>query len=255
MKKNIFFLFTLLMASVVMSGCGEKIPDMSEEETALVTEYATNLLVKYSTVTDRKLLNEMQLEEEMAKEAEERERLLKTKELEAAYLQAAEKGEKITENKNDGSNTDGEQAAAVSPSKSIAEFFAEDSFSIDYTSYSLCDFYPEENSEDFFMAMDATAGHKLCVVKFSVKNISSSDKELDMFHKQGRFSLRTEDGSVISAQSTLLMDDLSSYIGNISANSEQEMVIVFEVPDSLSQMGSMELIMRDASGENTLRLE
>ena len=98
-----------------MSGCGEKIPDMSEEETALVTEYATNLLVKYSTVTDRELLNEMQLEEEMAKEAEERERLLKTKELEAAYLQAAEKGEKITENKNDGSNTDGEQAAAVSP--------------------------------------------------------------------------------------------------------------------------------------------
>ena len=76
-----------------------------------------------------------------------------------------------------------------------------------------------------------------------------------MFHKQGRFSLRTEDGSVISAQSTLLMDDLSSYIGNISANSEQEMVIIFEVPDSLSQMGSMELIMRDASGENTLRLE
>ena len=33
------------------------------------------------------------------------------------------------------------------------------------------------------------------------------------------------------------------------------MVIIFEVPDSLSQMGSMELIMRDASGENTLRLE
>ena len=51
------------------------------------------------------------------------------------------------------------------------------------------------------------------------------------------------------------LDDLSSYAGTIPANGEEEMVLVFEVPDSVSQMGSMELIMRDQSGENTLMLQ
>ena len=103
--------------------------------------------------------------------------------------------------------------------------------------------------------MDATEGKQLCIVKFSVKNELSSDQELDMYAKQGRFTLRMDDGTTVSAQSTLLMDDLSSYAGTIPANGEEEMVLVFEVPDSVSQMGSMELIMRDQSGENTLMLQ
>lgn len=258
MKKNIFLLSTMIIAASVMCGCGASIPEMSETETAMVTEYATNLLIKYSQVADRELLNDEELKAGIAEEAKEKERLLKTKEIEQAYLQAAANGENVTDSEEvnaENSTSYSEGTSEYIPQQSVDDFFAEDNFSIEYTSYSLCESYPEESSEEFFMAMDATEGKQLCIVKFSVKNELSSDQELDMYAKQGRFTLRMDDGTTVSAQSTLLMDDLSSYAGTIPANGEEEMVLVFEVPDSVSQMGSMELIMRDQSGENTLMLQ
>ena len=97
MKKNIFLLSTMIIAASVMCGCGASIPEMSETETAMVTEYATNLLIKYSQVADRELLNDEELKAGIAEEAKEKERLLKTKEIEQADLQAAANGEKVTD--------------------------------------------------------------------------------------------------------------------------------------------------------------
>lgn len=255
MKKYMFLLISMVASAILLCGCGSSIPEMSEAQEAVVTEYATNLLVKYSSIADRDLLNEDELEAGVAKEAEEKERLLKTKELEKAYLQAAENGETIVEQADSDSQSSGTEPVEVVPQRTISEFFAEDSISIDYASYTLCDSYPEENSDDYFMAMDATAGKQLCIVKFSVKNQSSSDQTLDMLGKNERFSLRIDGGKTIQAQSTLLMDDLSSYVGTIPANGEEELVLVFEVSDSVAQVGSMDLIMNGASGNNTLTLQ
>ena len=254
MKKYIVFLFTIVI-SVMLCGCGATIPDMTEEQTAYVTEYATGLLVKYSTVSDRTLLNEKELEEGLAREAEERERLLKIKELEEAYRNGtAEKTDK-KENKGDNSAEQDSQTVEVVPQLSVSEFFAEDSFSIDYASYTLCQSYPETVGEDFFMAMDATPGKKLCIVKFNVRNLTSADQSINMYEKRGRFSLKLDDGSVVSAQSTLLMDDLSSYTGTIPGGGTEELVLVFEVPDTVSQIGNMQLIMSNQSDNNTLTLQ
>lgn len=254
MKKHTLFFYTIA-ASIMLCGCGSTIPDMTDTETAVVTEYATNLLVKYSTLSDRALLNEMQLEEGIAKEAEEQQRLLKVKELENMYLNGTDEESVAREAEKDiAANDSSTSVSTPAPQLSVSEFFAEDSFSIDYSSYVLCQSYPEENEEDFFMAMDATPGKQLCIVKFSVSNQTSTDQALDMYAKNGRFSLKLDDGSVVSAQSTLLMDDLSSYAGTIQAGGSEEMVLVFEVPDSISQIDSMQLLMSSQSGENTLTL-
>ena len=252
MKKCCYLLAYTMIISAMMCGCGSKVPELSATEETVVTEYATNLLVKYSSIADRTLLNDIELEAEIAKEVEERERVLKTKELEQAYLQAMD-GNKVMDNTV---HTDsGKQNETVSaPQKTVSEFIAEDSISINYASYSLCDSYPDNSVEDFFMAMDATEGHQLCVVKFSVENMSASEQELNMLNKQGRYSLRIDGGKIVQAQSTLLMDDLSSYVGTIPANARQELVLVFEVDEGISQIGSMELIMKDDSGENKVSL-
>ena len=79
------------------------------------------------------------------------------------------------------------QALEEVPMQAIAEFYGEDRFSIDYSSYELCESYPKEGEEEFFMAMDATPGNQLCVVKFSVHNTTSEDSELDMIGKQDKY--------------------------------------------------------------------
>ena len=253
MKKYTCFFVFIMIISTILCGCGAKVPELSETEEAVVVEYATNLLVKYSSVADRTLLNKAELEVEIAKEAEEKERLLKTKEMEKAYLQSAN-GNKVEDTTN---NTDKEETSeAVSvPQKTVSEVVAEDSISINYASYSFSASYPDNSTEEFFLAMDATDGKQFCVVKFQVENLSAAEKELNMLNKQIRYSLRIDGGKVIQAQSTLLMDDLSSYVGTIPANGKEQMVLIFEVPDDLSQIGSLDLIMKDSNGENVLTLQ
>lgn len=253
MKKYGYYLFYTMIISTMLCGCGSKLPELSETEEAVVTEYATNLLVKYSLLADRTLLNDAELETEIAKEEEERERFLKTKEMEKAYLKAMN-SDKVTDNTVNTDNTEQNETVSV-PQKTVSEFIAEDTISINYASYSLCDFYPDNSVEDFFLAMDATDGHQLCVVKFSVENMSASDQELNMLNKQGRYSLRIDGGKIVQAQSTLLMDDLSSYVGTLPANGKEQLVLIFEVPGDVSQIGTMDLIMEDSSGENILTLQ
>lgn len=260
MKKYTAFLYTMII-SVILCGCGSTLPEMSDMETAVVTEYATNLLVKYSTLSERALLNEEELEAGIIEEAEEKERLLKVKEFEKMYLNGTEDvadtktSDKKNEKDNDNMESTNSVAQEPAPQLSVDEFFAENNFSIDYSSYALCQSYPEADGEDVFMVVDAAPGKQLCIIKFNVNNLSADEQALDMYTKGGRFSLEIENGSTVSAQSTLLVDDLSSYIGTIPAGGTEEMVLIFEVAEDVSQMGNMNLIMKGQNGENTLTLQ
>ncbi len=255
MKKKFAILAGIMLSTSIICGCGSTVPDLTEEETAMITEYATNLVVKHSEISNRQLLGAKELEIGILEEAADRERQIRQKEIEKAYLNSLEVDakEREEESKSSKDNGEGNKDNAVSQ-KSMAEFFDENSFLIDYTSYSLCSSYPENEADNLFMAMDATAGKQLCVLHFQVKNQTEQSQELNMLNKKERFTLRLDDGQTISAQSTLLMDDLSSYVGTVEAGNTKELVLIFEVEEGVSQMDNMELIMKDSFGENKVPL-
>ena len=254
MKKNICRVMGILLTAVMLSGCNVEIPDLTEEESALITEYATNLIVKHSELSDRDLLSTTELELGIQQEAEARELKIKADEIADAYLNkdmAVINGAETDVTDGDASSQGSGNVAA--PSYTISEFFEQNDFWVDYSSYELCDSYPDE--EGVFMAMDATPGHQLCVVKFQVQNVSASDREFDMFSRKGRFTLLTGNGEKLSAQSTMLLNDLSSYKGTIAANEAEEMVLIFEVEEGVSSMDSMQLVMKNGSEDNTILLQ
>ena len=252
MKKVLCLLWVLAM-TVLLCGCNSDVPDLTLEQTALISEYATHLLVKHSELSDRNLLDEKDLEAGMIAEAEERERKLKADEIAQSYLN--KEVEMIDGAAKEETADTGEELEVV-PMQAIGDFFGEDQFTIDYSSYELCESYPAEGDDEFFMAMDATVGNQLCVVKFSVQNVSSEDNEFDMIGKNSKYMLRMADGETIPAQATLLLDDLSSYRGTIAANTTQQMVLVFEVDDAVVQMDSSQLVMKNSDGaENIVLLQ
>lgn len=253
MKKVLCLLWVLIMP-VLLCGCNSDVPDLTPEQTALISEYATHLLVKHSELSDRNLLDEKELEAGIIAEAEERERKSKADEIAQSYLnKEVEMIDGTTQEEEAG---DAGQDLEVVPMQAIDKFFGEDRFTIDYSSYELCESYPSEGEEDFFMAMDATVGNQLCVVKFAVQNVTSEDSEFDMIGKNSKYMLQLADGETIPAQATLLLDDLSSYKGTIAANTTEQMVLVFEVDDSVVQMDSSQLIMKNNAGdENVVPLQ
>lgn len=252
MKKVLCLLLVLAMP-VLLCGCNSDIPDLTPEQTALISEYATHLLVKHSELSDRNLLDEKELEAGIMAEAEERERKIKADEIAQSYLN---KEVEMIEGATVEEDAEGAgQALEEVPMQAIAEFYGEDRFSIDYSSYELCESYPKEGEEEFFMAMDATPGNQLCVVKFSVHNTTSEDSELDMIGKQDKYMLLMGDGGTVPAQATLLLDDLASYKGTIAANATEQLVLVFEVDDSVTQMESARLVMKNDTAENVVPLQ
>ncbi len=248
----------VLVLSTVLTGCGAlvELPEMDEEQTALVTEYAAGLILKNNEAFKSGLLDDDELALEAAKEAAERERERKMKEAAEQYIANSQNaGKKDKDDKNGGDGSGESQSAPVEQSiDNAAAFYGLDAFGISYTGYELTDSYPS-SGEDMLMAMDATPGKQLCVVKFDVTNLSGDTANFDMFYRTPNFYLVTDGGDKVHFQATLLLDDMAAYVGDIEPSETKPMVLVFEVDEGISSFSSLGLYMKNGDMKGTMSLQ
>lgn len=245
----------MVVALTLFTGCGNTadIPTLSDEQTELITEYAAGLLIKYNSLPDQNLLNPTQLEEEEKKEEEQREKERKRKEAEKEYLAAQEAKEQEKANKKNGNSS--VKKAEEATIDNLAAFYDMDGFAIDYTGYKLCHSYPDEERDDFFLAMEATDGKQLCILQFDVTNTNAEELDFDMFAKKPLFLLSLDGQDTIPAQSTLLLDDLAFYKGKIGAGASEQMILVFEINQDVTQPTSIELTAKNGTQKGKTKLQ
>lgn len=244
MRKNFKSGVIMVLSAVLMTGCGNTIPEMTEEEQELVVEYAANTLLKYDKYYERKLI-ELTLEQELAED---------TVPKEEEKEETEEKPEKESSLKPDSEVTIIDNTGdAVSENISIQKFLGLDSVEITYTGDEVCDAYPEQG-EDLFFIMNATAGNKLLVLKFQVKNVSGTETELDIAQSNTRFKV-VVDGKQTNALTTMLLNDLAYYKGTLGAGEETELVLVCEVPEGESgNISALGLMMKNVENTATISL-
>lgn len=261
-KKLISFLIICMLAGTV-TGCQsdenteeavteeaeETIFGLTQSEQKLYAEYAAGILMKYNAGTNMRVL--------------EGQKLIRAEEEEAATLEKEEKKEDQTadmqENQENSTNEkqdlENQTAASSSEKQYVSDMAAVtemEAFSISYTGYELTASYPD-STEEVFMAMDASLGKKLLVEKFKVTNLSGESKDFDMFSKQGKFKT-TVNGKSYKSQYTLLLNDLSMYKGEIAAGETMEMVLIFEIPEAVESIESMELSITAGDKKGTMLL-
>ncbi len=250
-KKQINFL--LIMCSAFLLGCGSAtIPELSDEASLQIIEYATGLMLKYDTAYSSRLLSDKEMEEKEAEEAKERER-------ENAYKEAAKKYQEIKENADkEKANSKSSASSASAPVEQqlsdIGGFYGIEGVSVSYTGYELTASYPN-SGEDLLMAMDASPDKQLLILKFDVANISDENVNFDMFYRNPKFSISIDGEKSINHQSTLLLDDMAAYVGEISAGDTVPMVLIFEVPKDLSEIGNVTLSARNSDGKGSITLQ
>lgn len=256
MKKTLLLALTLSICTA-LSGCGAMVdmPELSEEQTELVTEYAAGLMLKYDTKYSSKLMTEEDLEKEEAKEEEERAKQEAYKEAAAAYLAKKEIADNKAKEEKESSSSEGSSSGVSSnPSiDNIASFYGIDGFSVSYSGYEICDSYPHSGS-DMLMAMEATPGKSLLVLKFNVANTSGGSANFDMFYRSPNFYVSVDGGKNIHNQATLLLDDMAAFAGEMSAGDSKEMVLIFEVDESIASVGSMTLTANNNGEKGTMVL-
>ena len=245
MRKACTFLCGIA-AAVLMTGCGSTMPDLTQEETNLISEYAVGVLLKYDKYHSSRLVDTTEyetVEAEMPEEIPE----------EIPEEQPAEQQEEAPVNDTEIIDVSQDEEVAALPA-TIEEYYGIQDFVFQYTGYELDQNYPPNASEDVFFAMDATEGTQLLVLKFTATNISAADQTLNMLEHGARFRVSVNGESSKGALATMLLNDMQTYTEVVPAGSGVELVSIVEIPQSTS-VDTIEFILRGGEENATLVLQ
>lgn len=238
--KKISVLLCGLAAALLTAGCGE-MPDLSQEETDLIAEYAAGILLKYDTGQTNRLVDTSGYDEEIEEEELDSE---------------TEETEKEPETEEATTVVDVSQDEETEPvASSVEEYYGVPNVMITYTGYEVADSYPPSSGEDnLVFSMDASAGTQLLVLKFNAQNLSGEDQSLNMLGYGARFRVSVNGESSKGALATMLVNDMQTYNDVIPASSAVELVSIVEIPQG-TNVGSIDFILRGGEQDAVLNLQ
>lgn len=241
MRKACTFLCGVIVVGL-LAGCGSTMPDLTQEETDLISEYAVGVLLKYDKKNGSRLVDTSEYENVVEEVPEE--------------IPDVEQEPEPEIPENDTEVVDVSQdVEAVSPPSTIEEYYGIDGVTFQYLGYELADSYPPEaDGADVFFAMDATEGSQLLVLRFMATNTTSSDLILNMMDYGVRFRVSVNGEAGQSALTTMLLNDLQSYKDVLPAGYSVELVSIVEVPKS-SPVETIDFILRGGDENATMPLQ
>ena len=106
-----------------------------------------------------------------------------------------------------------------------------DMLSIQLSGYEIKTSYPDESGA--FFALDASEGNKLLVAKVILINNSDSSIDINMLEQNISYKVSLDGNGYKFALSTMLLDDLSTYVGTIDSGNSVELVLISEWDEEL----------------------
>ena len=226
-----------------MTACGNEIPDLTEDESQRIGEYAAVTLLKYDANNRSRLVEPevviAKLEKDAAKEAARAER------------EAAKEEETASGTTEVTMPTAQEDIIA-----SMDEFFGlPEGVTLTYEDYLVADSYPEDGSADEYFALDASQGKKLLVLRFQLTNGTEQEESIDLLDTGSRYIITVNDSARANALTTMLPNDMSTYAETLNPGETQELVLLLEVNEDVANaVQSIALRLKNASNEYTIQL-
>lgn len=241
--KKVNVLLCSVAAALLMTGCAT-VPDLTQNETELISEYAVGVLLKYDKRHGSRLVDTAGYE--IAEEPEEPEPEMPVEEI-VEEPEPEETAEVV-----DVSQDEEETQPAVS---SVEEYYGIPNLMISYTGWEMADSYPPQSEgETPYFSMDASDGMQLLVLKFSAQNLSGEDQPLNMMEYRATFRVSVNGEASRGALATMLVNDMQTYDNVIPAGSAVDMVSIVEVPQGTNP-NTIDFILRGGEQDGTIRLQ
>ena len=234
--------FIILLAGtllVSLSGCGNTIPALSEEQEALVVEYASTAVLKHDANYQGKLVDLSTLSNEEETPEEE------TTQEPVEEADIPKEPEQMQEPQQDVLSAEQAEAEIQADAEQILGL---QDVSLTYSGYEVDEFYPKNGNEIYFV-MNATPGNNLLVVKFTLRNLLNEEQNIQIQPGTVRVKI-IMNGEEKNALTTMLLNDLATYQGTLGPNEETELVVVGEYPaENLQTIDSLRVKLKNESGE------
>lgn len=231
-----------ILVTALLSGCGANMPDLTQEETDIISEYAVGILLKYDKYHSSRLVDTTIYDDEDEEIPEETPEEISEVEPESTA--------------NDTEVVDVSQDVEPSaPPATIEEYYGIQGITFQYLGYDLTRSYPSDTSdENMFFAMDATEGSQLLVLRFMATNVTSTDQNLNMLSYGTKFRVSVNGGAGQNVLTTMLLDDMQTYNDIIPAGYSVELVSIVEVPQTDS-VETIDFILRGGDENVTMTLK
>ena len=211
----------LAVSACMLTGCIDSMPDMTEEQSELVAEYAADMLLKYSPNYHYRIADE---EEVASAEAE-----METSQEEETMQEESQPSQDLSQTGSGETVSVGAETSVEDGSEyDLAAFFGMDQFSIMYASCEITDAYPNAESGVGFSVI-APQGYNLLVLHFDVENLGEEAAQCDLFDQISKVTVNVNDAGYVQALSTLLTNDLTTYMEDIPAGEVADAVVVVPV--------------------------
>ena len=240
--------FIILLAGtliVSLNGCGNTIPSLSEEQEALVVEYASTAVLKHDANYQGKLVDLSTLKNEEETPVEE------TMQAPAEEADIPKEPEQMQEPQQDVFSAEQAEAEIQADAEQILGL---QDVSLTYSGYEVDEFYPKNGNEIYFV-MNATPGNNLLVVKFTLRSLLNEEHDIQIQPGTVRVKI-IMNGEEKNALTTMLPNDLATSQGTLGANEETELVVVGEYPvEDLQTIDSLSVKLKNESGEVVLNCD
>lgn len=211
----------LAVSACMLTGCIDSMPDMTEEQSELVAEYAADMLLKYSPNYHYRIADE---EEVASAEAE-----METSQEEETMQEESQPSQDLSQTGSGETVSVGAETSVEDGSEyDLAAFFGMDQFSIMYASCEITDAYPNAESGVGF-SVTAPQGYNLLVLHFDVENLGEEAAQCDLFDQISKVTVNVNDAGYVQALGTLLTNDLTTYMEDIPAGEVADAVVVVPV--------------------------
>lgn len=224
-----------------MTGCGAALPEMTQAQEDAIVEYAANLVMRYTNDYDSKLVDLSQYEEpekEPEKEPEE------DKQEEPDGMDPV-------------ADTPVIDSSAGGSVGNIAQVLLPEGMDIRFTGYRLSDSYPDDDSgEPYFALDDAAEGSTYLILGFVLSNNTGAEQKADILSSVARFTVLINQTERRPVRTTMLLDDLGTYVGTLGAGEEVELVLLAEIDDTLAgEISELRLSATTSTGSIVMPLE
>ena len=238
-----------MVMAVSLIGCGNEIPELSDEELYMVEEYAAKLLLKYDANYHGTTLSDEEISE-MRNEAERRAEV-QAKAEEDRKLREQKKAEKAKEDEK--KEESGEKNETPEPVYAdIAASLGLEGISIDYAGFTFSGVYPMDSELTQGLA-HAPSGKKFMVLAFRMSNNSGADKEIDMNAVNPSFTIVLGAGVKKSAQPSMQGDNLLGFHETLAAGESKDVQLFIEVnANTEPPKGATMIIRRDGESAEAM---
>ena len=204
----------IVVAGMLLTGCGEEVTTLTESEEAVVVNYSAGTLAKFNKRQQDGMTVVAPREEEVSEE--------ETEEPVVPEEEDSKEQEKPDEQESTTEADKPEKTEEVDLTQAIGVPGVE----VKYNGYEVRDVYEES---DYF-SMAATEGKTYLVMKYTLTNTGSEEAVCDILAKKPIFTVSLNGNTAHKNEVTLLPNDLSTYAGSLAPGAAAEAVLIFEVP-------------------------